>query len=132
MLWGYISAYAEGANKDTHPHLEQLAQYAVAYYQDRGAPYKTYRAATAEEKERIKDLRDKLAELDEDAAAEDVQSAVFAAGRDHYEQLRDWFSCLYQTMLGQDQGPRMGSFFRLYGIKASVALCDQVLEDRLA
>lgn len=132
VLWGYISAYAEGANKDTHPHLERLAQYAVAYYQDRVAPYKTYRAATAEEKERIKDLRDKLAELDEDAAAEDVQSAVFAAGRDHYEQLRDWFSCLYQTMLGQDQGPRMGSFFRLYGIKASVALCDQVLEDRLA
>lgn len=132
VLWGYISAYAEGASKETHPHLEQLAQYAVAYYQDRVAPHKTYRAATPQEKERISDLKDRLAALDETATAEEVQSAVFAAGRDHYEQLREWFLCLYQTMLGQDQGPRMGSFFRLYGLKSSVQLCDDVLEDRLA
>jgi lysyl-tRNA synthetase class 1 len=130
-LWGYISAYAEGADKQSHPHLEALARYAVAYYQDRVRPHKTYRRATEAEKQRITELRDNLAALGDDASAEEVQSAVFAAGRDHYEQLRDWFSCLYQTMLGQDQGPRMGSFFRLYGLKPSIALCDDVLTDRL-
>lgn len=132
VLWGYISAYASGASKQTHPHLDKLAQYAVAYYQDRVAPHKTYRRATDTEKEYILDLRNRLAALDEDAAAEEVQGAVFAAGRDHYEQLREWFQCLYQTMLGQDQGPRMGSFFRLYGLSSSVQLCDDVLGDRLA
>ena len=130
-LWGYISAYAEGADKQSHPHLEALARYAVAYYQDRVRPHKTYRRATEAEKQRITELRDNLAALGDDASAEEVQSAVFAAGRDHYEQLRDWFSCLYQTMLGQEQGPRMGSFFRLYGLKPSIALCDDVLTDRL-
>ncbi|MEC8743732.1 MAG: lysine--tRNA ligase, partial [Pseudomonadota bacterium] len=130
-LWGYISAYAKGADKQSHPHLEALARYAVAYYQDRVRPHKTYRRATEAEKQRITELRDNLAALGDDASAEEVQSAVFAAGRDHYEQLRDWFSCLYQTMLGQDQGPRMGSFFRLYGLKPSIALCDDVLTDRL-
>ena len=50
----------------------------------------------------------------------------------HYENLREWFSCLYETMLGQAQGPRMGSFFRLYGLQESVVLCDKVLEDQLA
>jgi len=131
VLWGYISAYAEGADKQSHPHLEALAGYAVAYYQDRVRPHKTYRRATDEEKQRITELRDNLASLADDASSEEVQSAVFAAGRDHYEQLRDWFSCLYQTMLGQEQGPRMGSFFRLYGLKPSIALCDDVLADRL-
>jgi len=131
VLWGYISAYAEGADKQSHPHLEALAGYAVAYYQDRVRPHKTYRRATDEEKQRITELRDNLASLADDASSEEVQSAVFAAGRDNYEQLRDWFSCLYQTMLGQEQGPRMGSFFRLYGLKPSIALCDDVLADRL-
>ncbi len=131
VLWGYISAYADGANKQTHPHLERLAHYAVSYYQDRVRPHKTYRRATDEEKQHIATLRDNLASLGDDASAEDVQGAVFAAGRDHYEPLRDWFSCLYQTMLGQDQGPRMGSFFRLYGLKPSIQLCDDVLADRL-
>jgi len=131
VLWGYISAYAEGADKQSHPHLEALAGYAVAYYQDRVRPHKTYRRATDEEKQRITELRNNLASLADDASSEEVQSAVFAAGRDHYEQLRDWFSCLYQTMLGQEQGPRMGSFFRLYGLKPSIALCDDVLADRL-
>ena len=67
-----------------------------------------------------------------DALPADVQSAVYAAGKAHYENLREWFSCLYETMLGQAQGPRMGSFFRLYGLQESVVLCDKVLEDQLA
>ena len=32
------------------------------------------------------------------------------------EALRDWFRVLYETLLGTSQGPRMGSFFALYGI----------------
>ena len=88
--------------------------------------------ATPDEKTYITALRDSLAAMPADALAADVQSAVYAAGKAHYENLRDWFSCLYETMLGQAQGPRMGSFFRLYGLQESVALCDKVLTDELA
>ena len=131
VIWGYLSTYAPGSDKKTHPELDRLAEYAVRYYQDRVAPFKTYRAATEAEKTLIAELRDRLARLDESATAQDIQSEVFATGKPHYEPLRDWFSCLYQTMLGQDQGPRMGSFFKLYGLKPSIALCDDVLADRL-
>ena len=71
-------------------------------------------------------LRAALAELPENAEASDVQSVVYAAGKERYENLRDWFKCLYETMLGQEQGPRMGSFFRLYGLSKSIDLCDAV------
>ena len=83
-------------------------------------------------KSTITELRDALAALPEDAEATDVQSVVYATGKDRYENLRDWFKCLYETMLGQEQGPRMGSFFRLYGLSKSVALCDAVLADQLS
>ena len=62
-----------------------------------------------------------------DAPAADVQSAVYAAGKAHYENLRDWFSCLYETMLGQAQGPRMGSFIALYGVANTRKLIAEAL-----
>ena len=131
-LWGYIRAYAPDTSPQAHPELDRLAAYAVQFYQDRVRPTKRYRLATPNEKIYIRALRDRLAAMPTDALAADVQSAVYAAGKAHYENLRDWFSCLYETMLGQAQGPRMGSFFRLYGLKESVELCDKVLADELA
>lgn len=131
-LWGYIRAYAPDTSLQTHPELNRLAAYAVQFYQHRVRPTKRYRLATPDEKIYITALRDSLAAMPADAQAADVQSAVYAAGKAHYENLRDWFSCLYETMLGQAQGPRMGSFFRLYGLQESVALCDKVLADELA
>ena len=131
-LWGYIQSYAPETSKETHPHLDRLAGYAVRFYQDRVRPDKQYRSATAEEKTAITALRAALAGLPEDAEASDVQTVVYATGKERYENLRDWFKCLYETMLGQEQGPRMGSFFRLYGLSKSIALCDAVLADELA
>jgi lysyl-tRNA synthetase class 1 len=51
--------------------------------------------------------------------AEDLQNIVYEIGKDpHYgfENLRDWFKALYETLLGSSQGPRMGSFIALYGV----------------
>lgn len=39
---------------------------------------------------------------------------------------------MYETLLGQSTGPRMGSFIALYGVKESVALIDDALNNRLA
>ena len=41
--------------------------------------------------------------------------------------LRDWFKALYQILLGQEQGPRMGSFIALYGVPESIRLIDRAL-----
>ena len=39
--------------------------------------------------------------------------------------MRDWFLALYQILLGQDQGPRMGSFIALFGIPNFVKLVEE-------
>jgi lysyl-tRNA synthetase class 1 len=44
-------------------------------------------------------------------------------GKEHgFEPLRDWFTALYEVLLGQTQGPRFGSFVELYGIPETRAL----------
>jgi lysyl-tRNA synthetase, class I len=131
-LWGYISRYVPGATPDTAPFLDNLSGYAVAYYQDFVKPTLAHRLPTDTERAALVDLRDYLKTLDETATAEDIQTAVYEIGKRHaFSDLKVWFQCLYEVLLGQSTGPRMGSFFKLYGIGESQALVDASLQKGL-
>ncbi len=57
-----------------------------------------------------------------------IQYEVYEVGKRHgFEPLRAWFQALYETLLGQAQGPRMGSFIALFGRDETVALIEKVL-----
>lgn len=133
VIWGYLKQYTEGVSPETHPELDNLVKYAVTYYQERVHPYKTYRAPTADEVQHLMALDGKLSALTASSLPEDIQSAVFSVGKEAgYEPLRDWFSCLYQVLLGQNEGPRMGSFIGLYGIEETRQLIKSAVDGRLS
>ncbi|WP_369025554.1 lysine--tRNA ligase [Qipengyuania sp. RANM35] len=124
----YLETYI-GAGKVT-PELEVLIGTAVAYTRDYIAPTLSKRAPTANEAAALQALDAYLAAAPADASAEDLQTEVYEIGkREEYgfENLRDWFKALYQTLLGSDQGPRMGSFIALYGIANSRKLIAEAL-----
>ena len=99
-------------SEQTHPVLGEMVQYAVNYYQDLVRPTLEYRAATDAEKQTISLLRDEIASKPIEATGEELQSCVYAAGKQAgYENLRDWFGCLYETMLGQKQVYQHGRVF---------------------
>ena len=53
---------------------------------------------------------------------------LFEVGKRHpFESLRDGFKTLYETLLGSEQGPRMGSFIALYGVENSRKLIAEAL-----
>ena len=67
-----------------------------------------------------------------DASAEDIMTEIYEIGKRHeFDPLREWFKALYETLLGQSQGPRMGSFIALYGLENSKALIAQALKGEL-
>jgi lysyl-tRNA synthetase class 1 len=39
--------------------------------------------------------------------------------------MRDWFLSLYQIVLGQNQGPRIGSFIALFGVENFIKLAKE-------
>jgi lysyl-tRNA synthetase, class I len=43
-----------------------------------------------------------------------------------------WFATLYRTLLGQERGPRFGSFVALYGVTETRALIAEALSGALA
>ncbi len=128
VLWGFITRYADGATPENNPELDNLVGYAISYYNDFVKPHKKYRLPNDQEKAAMQQLVDMLKDVDQTAEAGDLQTMVFTVGKEHeFENLRDWFKALYETLLGQSQGPRMGSFIALYGVKESIALIERVL-----
>ena len=128
LLWGFVKRYAPGTSPETHPELDRLIGYAVAYFRDFVKGSLRRRAPDEKEAGALRDLDQQLAALPADAPAEDIQNLVFEVGKAHaFENLRDWFKALYETLLGTSQGPRMGSFIALYGIDNSRKLIAEAL-----
>ena len=129
VLWGFISRYAPGASPESAPLLDRLVGYAIAYYRDFVKPKKDYRAPDEAERKALEDLLAELEALPEGAEAEAIQTQVYEVGKRHpFADLRSWFKALYEILLGQEQGPRMGSFFALYGLGESRALIRRALD----
>jgi lysyl-tRNA synthetase class 1 len=128
LLWGFIRQYAPAASPETMPFLDRLVRHAIVYFRERVLPTKQYRAPDAVEEAALRDLAVTLRGLAPGTPAEEIQNAVFAVGKRHpFAELRAWFGCLYQVLLGQAEGPRFGGFVALYGIDETVALIDQAL-----
>jgi lysyl-tRNA synthetase, class I len=139
-LWGFIARYRPGVTRDTHPRLAALVDYAINYYRDFVAPKKQFREPSAGERAALNDLRDALSQLPPDASSESIQDVVYEIGRrepflDEKKKGKDgkpgvsldWFNMLYQVLLGQEKGPRFGSFVAAYGAQNTVDMIDGAL-----
>jgi lysyl-tRNA synthetase class 1 len=145
VLWGFILRHVAGVTPESHPKLDELVGYAVRYYKDFVEPTKVFRHPDAEEREALVALDRKLASLPADADGETIQSAVLDVARaiPRYQDANRkgpdggpgvslaWFAALYQILLGQERGPRFGSFAAIYGIPETRALIAKALAGEL-
>ncbi len=128
ILWGFIRRYAPDATPESRPFLDGLVHHAIAYYRDFVRPAKRYRQPTQMEREALADLAETLRGMELGADAEIIQNAVYEVGKRHsFPELRAWFGCLYQVLLGQQEGPRFGGFVALYGMAETIALIEAAL-----
>jgi lysyl-tRNA synthetase class 1 len=142
VLWGFLRRYAPSVSPATHPRLDGLVRYAVAYFRDFVAPKKRYRLADEVEAAALEALSASLAALPADASAEAIQHALYDLARPiaRYQDMNakgatperpgvsnDWFNMIYQVLLGEERGPRLGSFIALYGIEETRALIGRAL-----
>jgi lysyl-tRNA synthetase class 1 len=139
-LWGFIGRYWPGVTPQSHPRLRHMVDYAIHYFRDFVLPTKKFREPSEAERAALTDLRDALAQLPAEATAEQIQDVVYEIGRrepflDHNKKAKDgkpgvsldWFNMLYQVLLGQEKGPRFGSFVAVYGVQNTVDMIDGAL-----
>jgi lysyl-tRNA synthetase class 1 len=139
-LWGFIGRYRPGVTPKTHPKLNEAVEYALHYFRDFVLPDKKFREPSDEERKALFDLRDALSNLPAAATPENIQDVVYEVGRrppflDEKKKAKDgkpgvsldWFNMLYQVLLGQEKGPRFGSFVAAFGVKNTVDMIDGAL-----
>ena len=132
VLWGFIKGYIDDISEDAEVYINQLLGYALSYFNDFVLPKKSYREASEKEIGYLEELVSRFSKLDKNSEAETIQTIVYDIGKEaEYENLRDWFMALYQILLGQEQGPRFGSFVALYGIDKTCELINRAIKKEL-
>ena len=118
-----------------------MVGYAIHYFRDFVLPKKKFREPTRERARGAASIcAMRCRNLPPDATAEDIQDVVYEIGRrepflDHKKKAKDgkpgvsldWFNMLYQVLLGQEKGPRFGSFVAVYGMQNTVDMIDGAL-----
>jgi lysyl-tRNA synthetase, class I len=146
VLWGFLRRHYPSASPETHPRLDSLVRYAVAYFRDFVAPKKRYRQADDVERGVLMQISSQLAELPAKASADEIQHALYDVARavsryqDHSAKgataarpgvSNEFFSMIYGVLLGEKQGPRFGSFIAIYGLDETRNLIEKALSGRL-
>ena len=139
-LWGFIGRYRPGVTPQTHPKLDALVGYAINYYRDFVAPTKKFREPTMRSARRspicaTRCRTCRAARRPKTSRTSSTRSA--GASRSSTRRRRrkdgrpgvslDWFNMLYQVLLGQEKGPRFGSFVAVYGVENTVGMIDGAL-----
>ncbi len=145
ILWGFITRHRSELKREAEPALDRMVHYAVRYYHDFVKPMKRFRAPDDIERQALQALDETLASLPANADAQSIQAALYDVGRafERYQtppkQAGDrpgvalsWFATLYQLLLGQERGPRFGSFVSIYGIDETRTLIKKALDGALA
>jgi lysyl-tRNA synthetase class 1 len=142
VLWGFLRRYAPSATPENHPRLDRLVHYAVAYFKDFVAPKKRYRLADEVERGALQAMSAKLATLSCEASGEEIQHALYDIARPipRYQYMgaksatperpgvsNEFFAMIYAVLLGEERGPRFGSFIALYGVEETRALIAKAL-----
>ena len=141
VLWGFLKRHGSHLSPETHPRLDAQTEYAVRYFADFVKPKKKYRLPTDDERKALEDLSAALGTLPEGSTPEAIQQKVYDIGRraPYLTTQKDgsagvaqsWFGMIYQVLLGEERGPRLGSFASLYGLTNTRALIEKALRGEL-
>ncbi len=129
LIWGFLKEYDSSLSIESNPEYDSLIQYSINYYQDFVLPNKQYLKISKENEKIFNDLKILLETINNDSSSEEIQTEIYAIGKKYkFSNLRDFFKLIYQVLLGQEEGPRLGSFIKLYGIKKTANLIDKILK----
>ncbi len=129
FIWDYLRRYDAriAGDAETEAMGQTLVECALNFYRDFVEPAKKpYVPAADAEREQLRKLIEYLAHH-AGATAEEIERKIYDLGREHYDKPGKIFPLLYRALLGQERGPRLGSFIRLATPARVVALLEATL-----
>ena len=129
IIWGFIKKYDPSLSENLNPLFDKLIEYSLNYYSDFVSPNKKFLKISKDEKIIFEDILDLLEnQITSKNSSEEIQTKLYDIGKKYkFENLKDFFKLVYQVLLGQEKGPRLGSFIKLYGINETINSIKKIL-----
>ncbi|MBI04574.1 MAG: lysine--tRNA ligase [Pelagibacteraceae bacterium] len=130
IIWGFINQYDNEISPTNNPEFDKLIDYAINYYKDFVLPNKNYLKIDDDNIFIFEELRDILKfKINKNSSAEEIQTLLYEVGKKYkFSNLKDFFKLIYQVILGQEQGPRLGSFIKLFGVEETINVIEKAIE----
>lgn len=126
LLMDYLRRY----DPDVADHagvVRDLVDKALSYYREQILPTKEFRSPTDEERSLLKQVGVLLAEGD-NGNEDEFQGIPFSVAREAGIEPKELFRTIYRVLLGQERGPRFGTFVHMLGKERML----QMLEEKAA
>ena len=120
LVLDYIKRYDPPAERYSSM-LEDLVHKGMCYYRDHVLPTKRYREPTEEDRKLLQRIFDRLTQSDGLNETE-LQAIPFDIAAEMGIPPQALFKMFYEVILGQERGPRFGTFARLLGKEKMLAL----------
>ncbi len=130
IIWGFVNQYDKKINPMNNPEFDKLIDHSINYYNDFVLPNKQYLKIDSNNISIFQDILSILKlKVNNNSSSEEIQTLLYEIGKNHqFENLKDYFQLVYQVILGQKQGPRLGSFIKLYGIEETIKAIEKKIE----
>ena len=134
IIWEFIHKYHSDIPEVLVNTIDARIDYAMRFCHDFILPSRRYHTPSEQERDAIIDLRSDLAKvLDDTPDGDALQNIIYDIGKRHnFNPMKLWFQALYSILLGQQHGPRFGSFIAIYGIDRTLTLIDKALSGELS
>jgi lysyl-tRNA synthetase class 1 len=115
------------AARDHEARVKELIEGAIAFEQEHAHDARGYQRPDNAEDRRLTEAFARWLEEHPHAEAAEIQSAVFEVARAQGRKPPELFRLLYRGLLGQDRGPRIGTFTLLLGRDEMIRRIRQLL-----
>ncbi len=131
VIWSFINKYDKDLDQNNNPEFDRLIDFALNYYNDFILPKKQYKNINLDNKNVFLDILDVLEnKISPNSTDEEIQTFLYEVGKKHnFENLKDFFKLVYQVLLGQEQGPRLGSFIKLFGVRETIDYIKKLIDN---
>ena len=132
VIFSYLQKFNSNIKRGENLLIDEMVKKVLVYYRDFIAPNKKFKTPNELEKRLLLQLIEKLETFEDNVEAKIVQNVVYEIAKINDFNTKEWFSVIYEVVLGTKQGPRLGTFFTLLGIQDTINLIKKRLHDSIS
>ena len=127
-IFHFVQKYVGKIDEKSLVFIMKVIEGVISYYNEVIKDTVVFKEPNSNEILIFEDMIERIANMSKDMTAEDIQTEIYQIGKDYnFENLREWFTLIYQVLFGKNEGPRFGSFVAIYGLDESIKL----IKDRI-